>query len=130
MALALIFCSFVAVLPDVASAGFLGNYNHDVSASGLNNGTMGADILQELERVVGRDHRIATETRVSRLENTLRPMFVSMPKDDSGRLDGTGVRYLLHRLFSQRHAWFVDGLSNDGRAWNSSSPTDVFKKHS
>jgi len=67
---------------------------------------------------------------VSRLENTLRPMFASMPKDGKGRLDATGVRYLLHRLFSQRHAWFVNGLSSEGEAWNSSSPSAVFQKHS
>jgi len=126
----LMLCSFAAVLPDPVSAGFLGSHGYNNSAAGLNNGMVGSDILQELERVVGRDHRIATEARVSRLEDTLRPMFASMPKDNDGRLDGTGVRYLLHRLFSQRHAWFVDGLGNDGDAWNSSSPTAVFEKHS
>jgi len=37
------------------------------------------------------------------------------------------VRYLLHRLFVQRHGWFVEGLDTDGGSWNSSSPAAVFK---
>jgi len=39
------------------------------------------------------------------------------------------VRYLLHRLFVQRHGWFVIGLDNGGDSWNSSSPAAVFQDH-
>merc|ERR1719157_381674 len=130
MGRAIVLCSFAAVLPHSVSAGFLGSHDHHISAASLGNHMPGSDILHDLEQVVGRDHHIDTEARVNRLESTLRPMFVSMPKDGNGRLDATGVRYLLHRLFSQRHAWFVNGLSNDGNGWNSSSPTAVFKNHS
>merc|ERR1719333_1637926 len=83
------------------------------------------DLLQELEAAIGLDHRIATERRVSRLEEAMRPTFNALPKDKSGRLDGTGVRYMLHRLFVQRHGWFVNGLETNGEAWNSSSPTNM-----
>jgi hypothetical protein len=95
-------------------------------------GSRGAvpDILHELEQLAGRDHRLATESRVSRLEDALRPMFTSMPTDSRGRLDVDAVRYVLHRLFVQRHGWFVRGLA-DGRSegWNSSSPAAVFDQH-
>jgi len=130
MGRAIVLCSFAAVLPHSVSAGFLGSHDHHISAASLGNHMPGSDILHDLEQVVGRDHHIDTEARVNRLESTLRPMFVSMPKDGNGRLDATGVRYLLHRLFSRRHAWFVNGLSNGGDAWNSSSPTVVFENHS
>ena len=65
---------------------------------------------------------------VSRV-GALRPMFDALPKDSSGRLGFDGVRYVLHRLFVQRHGWFVNGLDTAGDAWNSSSPTGIFKQH-
>merc|ERR1719240_2272170 len=59
----------------------------------------------------------------------MRPIFNALPKDESGRLGASGVRYMLHRLFVQRHGWFVNGLEADGDAWNSSSPTDLIGTH-
>merc|ERR1719356_432850 len=86
-----------------------------------------SDLLSELGRVVGQDQRQATERRIDRLEDALRPMFKAMPKDRSGRLSAVSVRYVLHRLFVQRHGWLMIGLQNDGDNWNSSSPTEIFK---
>jgi len=88
-----------------------------------------SDLLAELEQTAGVDHRLATERRVERLELALQPMFQAMPKDRDGRLEPASVRYLLHRLFVQRHGWFVNGLENGGDTWNSSSPASVFKDH-
>jgi len=84
-----------------------------------------SDLLHDLEIAIGHDHRFATERRVSRLEEAMRPTFNALPKDESGRLGGSGVRYMLHRLFVQRHGWFVNALETNGDAWNSSSPTDM-----
>jgi hypothetical protein len=105
---------------------FLGSRGAHISAAGLSHGL---DLLHELENVAGRDHREATESRVGRLEDALRPMFAAMPKDSAGLLDSAGMRYMLHRLFVQRHGWFVIGLDNGGDAWNNSSPAAVFKDH-
>eukprot|EP00929_Paragymnodinium_shiwhaense_P042965 TRINITY_DN2214_c1_g4_i1.p1 TRINITY_DN2214_c1_g4~~TRINITY_DN2214_c1_g4_i1.p1 ORF type:complete len:569 (-),score=121.78 TRINITY_DN2214_c1_g4_i1:104-1810(-) len=93
------------------------------------NGLLDFDLLQDLEKVAGKDHREATEDRIARLEKALKPMFAAIPKMANGNLDATGVRYLLHRLFVQRHGWFVNGLDNGGESWNSTSPTEVFKQH-
>ena len=41
-----------------------------------------------------------------------------------------GVRYVLHRLFVQRHGWFVNGMVPAGDARNSSSPPGIFKQPS
>eukprot|EP00929_Paragymnodinium_shiwhaense_P049618 TRINITY_DN2501_c0_g1_i1.p1 TRINITY_DN2501_c0_g1~~TRINITY_DN2501_c0_g1_i1.p1 ORF type:complete len:620 (-),score=152.18 TRINITY_DN2501_c0_g1_i1:107-1813(-) len=87
------------------------------------------DLLHDLEQVAGKDHRAATEDRITRLENALKPMFAAMPKMATGNVDATSVRYLLHRLFVQRHGWFVNGLDNAGDSWNSTSPAEVFKQH-
>ena len=40
-----------------------------------------------------------------------------------------GARYVLHRLFVQRHGRFVNGLDTADDAWNSSSSTGIFKEH-
>jgi len=101
-------------------AAFLGQKQ---SAGGI------TDMLAEIEKVAGKDHREVTENRATRLERALKPMFAAMPKDSDGRLDAAGVRYLLHRLFVQRHGWFVNGLDNGGGSWDSSSPTAVFAEH-
>merc|ERR1719356_1700967 len=86
-----------------------------------------SDLLLELERVVGQDQRQPTERRIDRLEDALRPMFKAMPKNRGGRMSAASVRYLLHRLFVQRHGWLVNGMQNNGETWNSSSPTELFK---
>jgi len=100
-----------------------------LSRDGLPHSMISTDLLSELERVVGKDHRLATERRVARLEGALKPMFDSMPKNGEGNLHAMSVRYLLHRLFVQRHGWFVNGLAAAGESWNSSSPAQVFEKH-
>lgn len=56
-------------------------------------------------------------------------MFQVLPKNSANRLGFDGTRYLLHRLFVQRHGWFVNGLDPAGDAWNSSSPTEIFRQH-
>eukprot|EP00929_Paragymnodinium_shiwhaense_P049624 TRINITY_DN2501_c1_g2_i3.p1 TRINITY_DN2501_c1_g2~~TRINITY_DN2501_c1_g2_i3.p1 ORF type:complete len:567 (+),score=128.61 TRINITY_DN2501_c1_g2_i3:131-1831(+) len=93
------------------------------------NGLVDFDLLHDLEQVAGKDHREATEDRIARLEKALKPMYAAMPKMTNGNLDATGVRYLLHRLFVQRHGWSVNGLDNGGQSWNSTSPSEVFKLH-
>jgi hypothetical protein len=39
------------------------------------------------------------------------------------------VRYALHRLFVQRHAWYIRGLEPDGKSLNASSPTEALEDH-
>jgi len=87
------------------------------------------NLLRELEIAVGADHRAATEKRVARLEEAMRPIFTALPKDKAGRLSASGVRYMLHRLFVQRHGWFVRGLDLAGQSYNSTSPTSMIGTH-
>eukprot|EP00927_Polykrikos_kofoidii_P067255 TRINITY_DN62767_c0_g1_i1.p1 TRINITY_DN62767_c0_g1~~TRINITY_DN62767_c0_g1_i1.p1 ORF type:complete len:558 (-),score=84.63 TRINITY_DN62767_c0_g1_i1:219-1892(-) len=119
---------FVAMFGvDVASAtamSFLGSRDHRLSV-----GQRNSDLLQEIEITAGRNYRVATEDRALRIEEAIKPMFSAMPKDLGGRLDSTGVRYLLHRHFVQRHGWIVRGLENGGLPWNATSPAAVFKDH-
>eukprot|EP00928_Gymnodinium_smaydae_P023563 TRINITY_DN193_c0_g3_i1.p1 TRINITY_DN193_c0_g3~~TRINITY_DN193_c0_g3_i1.p1 ORF type:complete len:546 (-),score=79.20 TRINITY_DN193_c0_g3_i1:57-1694(-) len=72
-----------------------------------------ADLLAELEseeHAAEFDHVQMTAARTERLEVALLPLFNIAPKDASGHVDADAARYLLHRLFANRHGWFVNGL--------------------
>jgi len=107
---------------------FLGRRDGHISMAAAKK-AMDVDLLEKLEEFVGREHREIAETRVTTLEDSLRPMFVAMPKNEASTLDAPAVRYVLHRLFVQRHGWFVRGIDSEGEAWNSSSPVDILKEH-
>merc|ERR1719330_466622 len=79
-------------------------------------------ILAELEEALGSEHRQATEARLGRLEDALRPTFAALPKGAGGTVGAPAARYALHRLFVQRHGWQVKGLEPGGEAWAGASP--------
>jgi len=87
-------------------------------------------LLVELEGALGGTHRHATEKRLKRIENMLRPMFVAMTKNENGKLDSAAAGYMLHRIFVQRHGWFIKALEpagNSHAAWSASSPVSVLE---
>merc|ERR1719183_2164003 len=58
----------------------------------------------------------------------LRPMYGAMTKNANGRLGASAAGYMLHRVFVQRHGWFIRSLEPAGNslaAWNTSTPTSV-----
>merc|ERR1712151_79621 len=73
--------------------------------------------------------RGSTARRVARLEASLAPMFASLPKNEHGNLNDATARYALHRLFVQRHGWYVKGLEPDGEHFNASSPIEVLEDY-
>merc|ERR1719379_258752 len=66
-------------------------------------------LLGEIEAVLGSEHRSGAERRLASIESMLRPTYDAMPKNSFGKLDHAGVRYVLHRLFVQRHRWVING---------------------
>jgi len=83
-------------------------------------------LLEEIENSYG---SVSQRGRFGRLEAALAPMFKSLPKNEHGKLGHTTVRYALHRIFVQRHGWFIKGLEPAGQHFNSSSPAGVLKEH-
>jgi len=81
-------------------------------------------LLEEIEGQVG---SVSIRGRLARLEASLHPMFLSLPKNEHGNLDHGTVRYALHRLFVQRHGWYIKGLDNAGQSWNESSHAEILK---
>jgi hypothetical protein len=67
---------------------------------------------------------------MARIEAALDSMYASLPKNEFGKLGHATVRYALHRLFVQRHGWYVKGLEPAGDSWNTTSqdlPTSLLK---
>merc|ERR1740138_641757 len=117
------------VLPADASA-FLGPQQPQGNIVALSAQSEHA-LLAELETALGSAHRHATERRLSRLEQRLRPMFASIRKNKNGKLGAAAAGYILHRLFVQRHGWFIRSLEPAGgsmAAWNTSSPAVVLEE--
>eukprot|EP00405_Crypthecodinium_cohnii_P022088 CAMPEP_0206483836 /NCGR_PEP_ID=MMETSP0324_2-20121206/39651_1 /ASSEMBLY_ACC=CAM_ASM_000836 /TAXON_ID=2866 /ORGANISM="Crypthecodinium cohnii, Strain Seligo" /LENGTH=630 /DNA_ID=CAMNT_0053961939 /DNA_START=88 /DNA_END=1980 /DNA_ORIENTATION=+ len=48
--------------------------------------------------------------RLQSLEDALRLTYKALPKNEHGNLGHEAVRYALHRMFIQRHGWFIKGL--------------------
>merc|ERR1719491_758885 len=88
-------------------------------------------ILVELEVALGSGHRHATEKRLRRIEEMLRPMFGAVTKNENGKLGSAAAGYVLHRVFVQRHGWLIRSLEPTGNslaAWNSSTPTAILEE--
>jgi hypothetical protein len=88
-------------------------------------------LLAELEVALGSGHRHATEKRLKRLEQMLSPMFSALTKNGYGKLGSAAAGYALHRVFVQRHGWFIRALEPQGNAlaaWNTSSPTSILEE--
>ena len=74
-----------------------------------------------------KEKRLATDVRIGSLEQSLEPLYKTLPKNAHGRAEHSTVRYALHRFFVHRHAMYIKGLEPAGEAWNSSSPADVLE---
>jgi len=85
-------------------------------------------LLTEMEKELGGTHRAFTEKRLDGIKRTVKPIFDSMMKNSKGKLDLPALSYVLHRIFVQRHGWFVKELVPTGKAfaaWNSSNPIQI-----
>merc|ERR1719326_2279972 len=88
-------------------------------------------LLAELEVALGSGHRHATEKRLKRIEQMLSPMFGAVTKNENGKLGSAGAGYVLHRVFVQRHGWFIRALEPTGNAlaaWNTSNPVSILEE--
>jgi len=81
-------------------------------------------LLDEVEGSLGAG---TTAKRLPEIEASLRPIFTALPKNQNGKLDHSGVRYALHRLFVLRHGWALKSLDFNAGASNVSLPAGVLK---
>merc|ERR1740121_3584687 len=69
----------------------------------------------------------AAHERVEEFKQALAGTFAALPKGEHGKLDHQTVRYILHRLFVQRHGWYIKGLEPGGDAFHSAKDPKSFK---
>lgn len=81
-------------------------------------------LLEEIQNSIA---SVGQRGRLARLEGALKPLFDTLPKNEHGNLGHSPVRYALHRIFVQRHGWYIKGLEPDGDSWNTSSVSGVLK---
>jgi len=108
---------------------FLGRTNKN--ATGMLSAESEQALLAELEVALGSGHRHATEKRLRRIEQMISPMFGAMAKNANGKLGSAAAGYVLHRVFVQRHGWFIRALEPAGNAlasWNTSNPTSILEE--
>jgi len=124
-----IFVLLASLTGDVYANVFLGRNSDQLPSSKASLDFENA-LLGELEKVLGTEHRTFTERRLSKIEQVVRPIFTAMPRNEHGKLGHGAASYVLHRLFVQRHAWFIQGLepgSKGDAAWNETSPLTLFE---
>jgi hypothetical protein len=83
-------------------------------------------LLAEVEGTFGSG---TATSRLKQMEVALTPMFAALPKNEHGYLGRATVRYALHRLFVQRHGWFINGLHAAGGHRNSTSTAGLLTEH-
>jgi len=82
-------------------------------------------LLAEVEGTFGEG---TASSRVKQLEAILGPIYAALPKNEKGYLGHATVRYALHRLFVQRHGWFIRGLDAAGGHRNSTTSAGLLKE--
>jgi len=108
---------------------FRGNSAASLSNVGrLSYDELKAAVMDEVMAALGSGNRL-TQQRLESIEQSLRPTFTAMPKNEFGNLDHASARYVMHRLFVQRHAMFIKGLEPGGGSWSdgNTSASDVLQ---
>jgi len=85
-----------------------------------------ATVLEEVLGALGNNSRV-TDKRLTAIKDALEPTFNSMPKNEYGNLEDAAARYVLHRLFVQRHAMYIRGL--DASSVVSMTTAEVLEDH-
>jgi len=92
--------------------------NPTLSSERISEADVQTSLLAEVEGTLGEG---SASSRVKQLEETLRPIYAALPKNEHGYLGHATVRYALHRLFVMRHGWVISGLDDAGGHRNASA---------
>lgn len=68
-----------------------------------------------------------SKSRVLEFRKALQASWAAWPKDSKGFLELQTARYVLHRLFVQRHSWFLKGLEPGGDVWHKNTNKQKLK---
>jgi hypothetical protein len=82
-------------------------------------------LLSEVEGAFGEG---AASSRLKDLELLIKPMYAALPKNEHGYLGHATVRYAMHRIFVQRHGWFIKGLHETRQERNPNATSGILKE--
>jgi len=117
-----IICAFVT-FATVDSRAFRNQESHGHAV--LDEAQLQKTLFEEIESNFA---SVGKRGRLARLEAALKPLFDTLPKNEHGNLGHNPVRYALHRIFVQRHGWYIKGMEPSGDGWsNTTSPAGVLK---
>ena len=119
------FCFLVFGIPAV-HASLRGKLQ--VAAGSISVEQLRETVLQEVMAALGDGNRVTNE-RLKSIEDAARSSFQAMPKNKYGNLEDATARYMLHRLFVQRHGMYIKGLEASGMNWQNTSTSEVLQDH-
>jgi len=99
-----------------------------VAAGSMSTEQLREAVLQEVMAALGDGNRVTNE-RLKSIEDAARSSFQAMPKNEFGNLEDAAARYMLHRLFVQRHGMYIKGLEASGMDWQNTSTSDILEEH-
>lgn len=100
---------FAGVLPAGASS-FLGRVQAQESEESSVLNFVG-DLLSEVETMLHGEQRFFTETHIQSIAQAIGPTYDALPKNEFGKLGHASLNEALHRIFTERHGWFVKGIA-------------------
>merc|ERR1719326_1590416 len=117
--------ALIATIISVANANAFLKANPSLREERMSEEDVQTSLLAEVEGTFGEG---AASSRVKQLETILGPIYAALPKNERGYLGHATVRYALHRLFVQRHGWFIKGLDAAGGHRNSTAGAGLLKE--
>merc|ERR1719253_2144370 len=91
----------------------------------LNGSTIKQLLLDEVSGATGKGQ---ADLELPLIEEALKPMWLALPKNQYGNVEGSQVQYAIHRFFVQRHGWHIDGLDRIGNTSGSSASIEVMRE--
>ena len=122
----LLSCCFLALCAPAVHASLRGRLHAAVGS--MSTEQLRETVLQEVMAALGSGNRV-TQERLKSIEDAARSSFQAMPKNEHGNLEDAAARYMLHRLFVQRHAMYIKGLEANGMDWQNASTSQVLQDH-
>jgi len=125
---AFVACALAGCVSVAEGNAFRGKSGFLADPGSLSYENLKAAVMDEVMSALGSGNRV-NQQRLEGIEQSLRPIFSAMPKNEFGNLDHASARYVMHRLFVQRHAMYIKGLEPGGGSWSdgAASASDVLQ---
>merc|ERR1719229_21488 len=102
---ALVWCYCIQVLAKLCAASLSASSQPArplVAATWVHTRDVRRSLSDVMADTLSNEHRKATDVRIDRLTETLRPIYMVLPKNKKGLLEHSTVRYALHRHFAHQ----------------------------